>query len=64
MPLINCKIDLSLKCYEECLLSNSGDAATFTVTDAKLYIPTVTLKTDDNTKLSKLLNEGFKRSIY
>ena len=64
MPLINCKIELSLKWYEECILSNSGDAATFTITDAKLYIPVVTLKTEDNTKLSKLLNKGFKRSIY
>ena len=64
MPLINCKVELSLKGYEEYILSNSGDAATFTITDAKLYIPIVTLKTEDNTRLSKLLNEGFKRPIY
>ena len=31
---------------------------------ATLYIPVVTLKSEDNTKLSKLLSEGFKRSIY
>ena len=31
---------------------------------ATLYIPAVTLKSEDNTKLSKLLSEGFKRSIY
>ena len=30
----------------------------------KLYIPIVTLKTEDNKKLSKLLSEGFKRPIY
>ena len=30
-------------------------------TDAKLYVPVVTLKTEDNVKFSKLLNEGFKR---
>ena len=64
MPLINCKVELSLKWYEECILSNPGNAATFTITDAKLYIPIVTLKTEDNTKLSKLVNEGFKRPIY
>ena len=64
MPLINCKVELSLKWYEECIVSNSGDAATFTITDAKLYIPFDTLKTEDNTKLSKLLNKGFKRPIY
>ena len=28
------------------------------------YVPIVTLKTEDNAKLSKLLSEGFKRSIY
>ena len=31
---------------------------------AKLYIPIVTLKTKDNTKLSKLLREWFNRPIY
>ena len=30
----------------------------------KLCIPVVTLKTEDNTKLSKLLNEGFKKPLY
>ena len=48
--------ELSLNCYENCILSNSGTAATFKITDATLYIPIVTLKTEDNTKLSKLLN--------
>ena len=63
MPLINCKIELSLKWYENCILSSSGTAATYTITDTKLYVPIVTLKTEDNAKLSKLLSEGFKRSI-
>ena len=64
MPLINCKIELSLKWYENCILSSAGTAATFAITDTKLYVPIVTLKTEDNTKLSKLLSEGFKRPIY
>ena len=64
MPLINCKVELSLKWYENCILSSAGTAATFTITDTKLYVPVVTLKTEDNTKLSKLLSEGFKRPIY
>ena len=42
----------------------TATTATFKITDAKLYVPIVTLKTEDNTKLSKLLSEGFKRSIY
>ena len=64
MPLIKCKIEFSLKWYENRILSSSGTAATFTITDTKLYVPIVTLKIEDNAKLSKLLSEGFKRSIY
>ena len=64
MPLINCKVEISLKWIENCILSNSRIAATFKITDAKLYVPIVTLKTVDNTKLSKLSSDEFKRSIY
>ena len=42
----------------------TATTATFKTTDVKLYVPIVTLKTEDNTKLSKLLSEGFKRPIY
>ena len=63
MPLINCKIELSLKWYERGLLT-AATTATFKITDAKLYVPIVTLSIGGNSKLSKLLNEGFKRSIY
>ena len=63
MPLINCRVELSLKWYESCLLT-VANTAIFKITDAKLYVPIVTLKTEDNTKLSKLLSEGFKRPIY
>ena len=45
-------------------MSSAGTAATFTITDTKFYVPIVTLKIEDNTKLSKLLSEGFKRTIY
>ena len=51
MPLISSKIEFLLGWYEECILSNAGTAATFKITDAKLYVPIVTLKTEDNTKL-------------
>ena len=64
IPLINCKVEISLNWIENCILSNSGNPATFKITDAKLYIPIVTLKTGDNTKLSKLFSEGFKKPIY
>ena len=29
-----------------------------------MYVPIVTLSTNDNTNLTKQLNNGFKRSIY
>ena len=64
MPLINCKVEFSLKWHANCILSSVGTAATFTITNVKFYVPVVTLKIEDNTKLSKLLSKGFKRSIY
>ena len=64
MPLINCKVEFSLKWYENYILSSSGTAAAFTIADTELYVPVVTLKTECNTKLSKLLSEGFERPIY
>ena len=63
MPLINCKVELSLKWYERCLLT-AATTATFKITDAKLYVPIVTLSIEDNSDLSKLLSKGFKRPIY
>ena len=63
MPLINCKVEISLNWIENCILTinsnnNNINKAIFTMTDAKHYVPIVTLKTEDNTKLSKLLSEG------
>ena len=63
MPLINCKVELPLTWNENCILSSVADNSTFAITDTKLYVPVVTLKTEDNTKLSKLLSKGFKRPI-
>ena len=75
MPLINCKVELSLKWIENCVLTTAAigananattgaDNATFTITDTKLYVPIVTLSAEDNAKLSKLLSERFRRSVY
>ena len=63
MPLINSKIELSLTWDPSCVLRNLLGDSTFTITDAKFYVPIVTLSLEDNTKLSKLLNEGFKRQV-
>ena len=46
------------------MLSSVADDLAFAITDTKLYVPVVTLKTEYNTKLSKLLSEGFKRPMY
>ena len=64
MPLITCKVKLSFKWYESSILSSAGTAATFAIIDVKLYVPVVTLRIEDNAKLSKLLSAGFKRSVY
>ena len=74
MPLSNCRVELSLRWIENCVLTTAAtgadanatgaDRATFKITDAKLYVPIVTLSAEDNAKLSKLLGKGFKRPIY
>ena len=64
MPLISCKVEVSLTCDLNCLLSNLAGASNFTITDATIYALIVTLSTEDSVKLSKLLSEGFKRPVY
>ena len=66
MPLINCKVELSFKWIENCMLTTPTNAnkATFELTDEELYLPIVTLSIKDNAKLSKLLRERFERSVY
>ena len=65
MPLINCKFELLLAWYTNCVkIIGNVTAATLAATDTKLYVPVVTSKTEENAKLSNLLNEIFKRSVY
>ena len=61
MILINCKVHLELNWIEDCILSIAGDPEKFNITDAKLYVPIVTLSTKDNVNLTKELNDGFKQ---
>ena len=42
----------------------AATTATFRITDAKLYVPILTLSIEENSKLTKLLIEGFKIPIY
>ena len=53
MPLTNCEINLILTWSLTCVLVstvNQNQAATFAITDTKLYVPVVTLSTQENNK--------------
>ena len=45
------------------MASNVNQEPTFLITDTKLYVPVVTLSTQDNAKLLEELKSGFKRTI-
>ena len=63
MPLINCEVNLTLTLSSTCVFTNSNGAGTFAITDTKLYVPVVTLSTQENTKLLQQLKSGFKKLI-
>ena len=63
MPLVNCKINLMLTRSSTCAITNSTGEGIFATIDAKLYVPVVTLSTQDNAKLLQKLKSGFKRTI-
>ena len=66
MPLINCEVNLILTWSSTCVLIatvNPNQNAKFVITDTKLYVPVVTLSTQENTKFLQQLKSGFKRVI-
>ena len=66
MPLINCEINLILTWSSTCVIVSTdiaNQAATFEITDTKLYVPVVTLSTQENAKLLQQLKSGCKRII-
>ena len=66
MPLINCENNLILTWSANCVIvstNNANQNATFAITNARLYVPVVTLSTQENDKLLQLLKSGFKRVI-
>ena len=66
MPLINCEVNLILTWSSHCVLiatTVQNQTATFEITDTKLYVPVVTLSTQENTKFLQQLKSGFKRVI-
>ena len=66
MPLINCEVELILNWSRGCVIiyTNVDDQVpTFTITETNLYVPIVTLSTQDNSKLLLQLKSGFRRKV-
>ena len=66
MLLINCKINLDLnwsKIVVIVVTVVADQGTTFSIIDIKLYVPVVTLSSQDNTKLLEQLRSSFKRTI-
>ena len=63
MPLINCEVNLILTWSKDYVITNSTGEEKFEITDAKHYVPIVTLSAQDNSKLLQQLKSGFKRII-
>ena len=63
MLLINCDVSLILTWSSTCVITNSTGVGAFEITDPKLYVPVVTLLTQENAKLLQQLKSGFIRVV-
>ena len=63
MLLINCEVNLILTCSSACAITTFTGVGKFKITDTKLYVPVVTLSTQDNAKLLEQLKSYLKRTI-
>ena len=66
MSLINCEIELILTWTRDYVIiytNVDNQIPTFTITETNLYVPIVTLLTQDNAKLLPQLKSGFKKAI-
>ena len=64
MPLVNCEVNLILNWSEDCVTISTNvpnQVPKFTVTETNLYIPVVTLSTQDNVKLLSQSKSGFQK---
>ena len=57
MPLINCEVNLILTLSSTCVITNFTGAGTFKITDTKLYVPVLSVLTQDNSKRLQQLKE-------
>ena len=65
MSLINCEISYQLKWSRNCIIvpGTANQNPTFQTNNTKLYVPVLSLSTQENIKLLKELESGFKRTI-
>ena len=66
MSKCNCEINTCLNWFKECVIvatAVANQGTTFSIIDTKHYVSVVTLSTQDNAKLPKQLESGFKRTI-
>ena len=54
MPFMNCEINLTLTWSKKCVLSNNTKATTFAIIDTKLYVPVLTLSTQDRKTIATI----------
>ena len=66
MSLVSCEVELTLNWSENCVIINTNAAIqnpTLAIADTNLYVPVITLSTQDNAKLLPQLKSGFRRII-
>ena len=66
MSFINCEFELILTWSENCVIISTNvtdQVPKFTITETNIYVPIVTLSTQDNAKLLPQIKSGFKRTI-
>ena len=66
MPLINCEISLQLEWSRNCFIvagTANNQNPIFQINDTKIYVSVVTLSNQENIKLLKQLESGFKKTI-
>ena len=63
IPLTNCEVNFILPSSKDCVISSATGETKFKITDAKVYVPVVTLSTQNNVKLLQPINSGSRRTI-
>ena len=64
--LVNLEVNFILTWSENCVIIGTNvvnQVPTFEITETSLYVPVVTLASEDNAKLLSQLKSGFKRTI-